>query len=85
MFLSSIPYEPTGAQKRVINEIASDMSKGSAMHRLVAGDVGCGSGPAVTGLVGAAQTLKDGLLINMLFPMVMLILMLAIWIKEKKA
>ena len=59
---------------------------GTTMFALLAlaGDVGCGSGPAVTGLVGAAQTLKDGLLINMLFPLVMLILMITLWIKEKK-
>ncbi len=59
---------------------------GTTMFALLAlaGDIGCGSGPAVTGLVGAAQTLKDGLLINMLFPLVMLILMITLWIKEKK-
>ena len=36
------------------------------------------------GLVGAAQSLHDGLKINMLFPVVMLVLMVVIWIKEKK-
>ena len=41
-FLSQISYEPTDAQKRVINEIASDLSKPFAMHRLVMGDVGSG-------------------------------------------
>ena len=37
-----LPYELTGAQKRVIGEIASDMARPVAMNRMVVGDVGCG-------------------------------------------
>ncbi|MBQ8345000.1 MAG: ATP-dependent DNA helicase RecG [Clostridia bacterium] len=37
-----LPYRLTGAQKRVIGEIAADMAKDRAMSRMVVGDVGCG-------------------------------------------
>ncbi|MBQ8549877.1 MAG: ATP-dependent DNA helicase RecG [Clostridia bacterium] len=41
-FLSLLPFSPTAAQKRVINECLSDMQSGKRMNRLVQGDVGCG-------------------------------------------
>jgi len=41
-FWSSLPYRPTGAQARVLNEIARDLASDAAMARLVQGDVGCG-------------------------------------------
>jgi ATP-dependent DNA helicase RecG len=37
-----LPFKPTGAQKRVLAEIAADMNAGHPMHRLLQGDVGCG-------------------------------------------
>ena len=37
-----LPYELTGAQKRVITEIAADMRTDVPMDRIVIGDVGCG-------------------------------------------
>ncbi|MBP3397013.1 MAG: ATP-dependent DNA helicase RecG [Clostridia bacterium] len=40
--LSSLPYTLTGAQKRVIGEIAADMARDVPMSRIVVGDVGCG-------------------------------------------
>ena len=39
---SVLPYSLTGAQKRVVGEIKSDMSRDSAMSRMVIGDVGSG-------------------------------------------
>ena len=39
---ASLPYELTEAQKRVISEIRADMSRASAMNRMVVGDVGSG-------------------------------------------
>ncbi len=40
--LSALPYELTGAQKRVIAEIQSDMARDVAMNRMIVGDVGSG-------------------------------------------
>ncbi len=42
LFESRLPFALTGAQKRAIGEIRSDLSEGYAMHRIVIGDVGCG-------------------------------------------
>lgn len=38
----SLPYDLTGAQKRVIKEIRADMMSGCQMNRLLQGDVGSG-------------------------------------------
>ena len=40
--LATLPYELTGAQKRVIEEIRTDMATDTPMSRIVVGDVGCG-------------------------------------------
>jgi len=40
--LDSLPYAPTGAQKRSIDEIAADMGSEARMNRLLQGDVGAG-------------------------------------------
>ena len=37
-----LPFKPTGAQKRVLKEIADDMKEPHPMNRLLQGDVGCG-------------------------------------------
>jgi ATP-dependent DNA helicase RecG len=37
-----LPFKPTGAQKRVLAEIAHDMATPHPMYRLLQGDVGCG-------------------------------------------
>ena len=41
-YWQSLPFPPTGAQQRVLAEIAADLSAPQAMGRLVQGDVGCG-------------------------------------------
>ncbi|MEC9310391.1 MAG: DEAD/DEAH box helicase, partial [Pseudomonadota bacterium] len=40
--LKSLPYAPTGAQQRAIQEIAKDMGGDTRMSRLLQGDVGAG-------------------------------------------
>ena len=41
-FLSDLPFALTGAQARVIEEIAADLGQAAPMHRLLQGDVGSG-------------------------------------------
>ena len=41
-FAAALPFELTGAQKRVINEICADLMQKTPMNRLVQGDVGSG-------------------------------------------
>jgi ATP-dependent DNA helicase RecG len=41
-FYSSLPFELTGAQKRVLREIGDDMASTRRMNRLLQGDVGAG-------------------------------------------
>jgi ATP-dependent DNA helicase RecG len=39
---SMLPFQLTGAQKKVLDEILGDMKTPRPMHRLIQGDVGCG-------------------------------------------
>ena len=41
-YWQSMPFSPTGAQRRVLEQIAADLRRPRAMSRLVQGDVGCG-------------------------------------------
>ena len=41
-FLEHLPFSLTGAQQRVIQEIAADVARRNPMHRLLQGDVGAG-------------------------------------------
>ncbi|MBR3436731.1 MAG: ATP-dependent DNA helicase RecG [Lachnospiraceae bacterium] len=41
-FIGALPYELTGAQKKVLSEIEKDLAGDSVMNRLVQGDVGSG-------------------------------------------
>lgn len=41
-FFGTLPFTPTGAQRRAIREIAADCASGKPMNRLVQGDVGSG-------------------------------------------
>lgn len=41
-FFETLPFPPTGAQRRVSLEIAQDLRRNQAMARMVQGDVGCG-------------------------------------------
>ncbi len=53
-----LPFELTGAQKRVVKEIRKDMGSGHQMNRLLQGDVG--SGKTLVGLLSMLIALDNG-------------------------
>ena len=57
-FLTLLPFPLTGAQRRVMDEIAADVSAGPPMNRLVQGDVG--SGKTMVAAYGAWLAAKNG-------------------------
>ena len=54
----ALPYELTGAQKRVIKEIRADMTSGHQMNRLLQGDVG--SGKTMVAVLSALIAVGNG-------------------------
>jgi ATP-dependent DNA helicase RecG len=57
-FIETLPFALTDAQRRVIDEICTDLEKSHPMQRLVQGDVG--SGKTVVAVVGALQAIEAG-------------------------
>ena len=57
-FLASLPYELTGAQKRVFAEIQNDMQQKTVMNRLIQGDVG--SGKTVVAAMALLCAIENG-------------------------
>jgi len=57
-FVASLPFELTGAQKRVIAEISRDLERAHPMMRLVQGDVG--SGKTVVAAVACLKAIACG-------------------------
>ena len=57
-FYHHLPFELTGAQKRVIKEIRADMKSGRQMNRLLQGDVG--SGKTLVALMVALIAIDNG-------------------------
>jgi ATP-dependent DNA helicase RecG len=55
---NALPYELTGAQKRVIKEIRFDMMSGHQMNRLLQGDVG--SGKTMVAVLSALIAIGNG-------------------------
>jgi len=65
-FLSNLPFKPTAAQQRVVNEIQQDLSKGYPMLRLVQGDVG--SGKTLVAALAALSALEQGYQVALMAP-----------------
>ena len=57
-FAALLPFPPTGAQRRAMEDIAADLRSGRAMNRLVQGDVG--SGKTAVAAFGAWAAAKNG-------------------------
>lgn len=57
-FIDALPYELTGAQKRVVNEICRDLKTPQRMNRLLQGDVG--SGKTVVAAIGLYAAVTAG-------------------------
>ena len=53
-YWNRMPFPPTGAQRRVLQEIASDMRTSNAMARMVQGDVGSGKTAVAFGAIALA-------------------------------
>ncbi len=65
-FLASLPFAPTGAQQRVLAEIAADLGKPVPMLRLVQGDVG--SGKTLVAAGAALQAIANGYQVAIMAP-----------------
>lgn len=65
-FLANLPFEPTGAQKRVVKEIEADLKKPEPMMRLVQGDVG--SGKTLVAALAALISLGRGYQVALMAP-----------------
>ncbi len=61
-----LPFELTGAQKRVIKEIRADVAKPYQMNRLVQGDVG--SGKTIVAVLAMLMALDNGYQATMMAP-----------------
>ncbi len=64
--LAEFPFEPTGAQKRVMTEIGSDLGATRPMRRLLQGDVG--SGKTLVAAAAAAQAIGSGAQVAIIAP-----------------
>lgn len=58
-FIRTLPFELTGAQKRVVNEICGDLRSQEHMHRLLQGDVG--SGKTIVAAIALYAVVSEGL------------------------
>ena len=57
-FWASLPFSPTGAQRRAVEQALGDMQSGTVMNRLVQGDVG--SGKTAVALLALVKTVENG-------------------------
>ena len=61
-----LPFELTGAQRRVVNEILKDMGKPHPMHRLLQGDVG--SGKTIVAWIASMVGWRHGVQVAVMAP-----------------
>ncbi|MFM5012991.1 ATP-dependent DNA helicase RecG [Aeromonas veronii] len=64
--LGALPFKPTGAQSRVVAEIAKDLQQSHPMMRLVQGDVG--SGKTLVAALAALQAIGNGCQVGLMAP-----------------
>jgi hypothetical protein len=64
--IAALPFVPTAAQRRAVNEIVSDMKGKRAMHRLLVGDVG--TGKTVVALLAAVCAVEAGSQVAVMAP-----------------
>ena len=65
-FAALLPFAPTNAQRRAMEDIAADLKSGKAMNRLVQGDVG--SGKTAVAAFGAWTAAKNGVQCALMAP-----------------
>jgi len=65
-FLTSLPFTPTTAQTRVVNEVRTDLAKDVPMMRLVQGDVG--SGKTLVAALAAITAIGQGFQVALMAP-----------------
>jgi len=65
-FLDSLPFSPTGAQARVVEEVRADLKKELPMMRLVQGDVG--SGKTLVAALAAITAISNGYQVALMAP-----------------
>ena len=61
-----LPFRLTAAQKRVVREIAADLTSETPMYRLLQGDVG--SGKTIVALIAALMVIRNGHQVALLAP-----------------
>ncbi|MFA0415224.1 ATP-dependent DNA helicase RecG [Vibrio renipiscarius] len=64
--LAQLPFSPTNAQARVVNEIEQDLAKPHPMMRLVQGDVG--SGKTLVAALAAVRAIEHGYQVALMAP-----------------
>ncbi len=65
-FLALLPFKPTGAQQRVVDEIERDLAQPIPMMRLVQGDVG--SGKTLVAALAALRAIGQGKQVALMAP-----------------
>ncbi|MGD0500093.1 MAG: ATP-dependent DNA helicase RecG [Bryobacteraceae bacterium] len=75
-----LPFKPTAAQKRVIKEIADDMTAPHPMNRLLQGDVG--SGKTIVAAEAAVIAIENGFQVAVLAPTEILATQHGIYFKQ---